>query len=179
MDGSALPTASTLSGSIVLMASRTVAASLGCSMWQLHFSTTVFTSRHHNRCGTSLTQGRYKTLNSRGHVQVMTSQYPWSCADRYKQSPARPLDRRDRFNHGSQNIWSNLWGIRLQNRDNISGYCIHESLPLVLGSSDSGAHRAQITNGSFATFGNGRLRCLDFTPLCQNQLVFRTFESIT
>src|SRR5699024_4235299 len=74
MDGSSLPTAGTWSRSIILFASRTVAASVGSSMWQLHFSATVFTPWYNNCCGTSLAQGRCKTLNGRGHVRVVTSQ---------------------------------------------------------------------------------------------------------
>src|SRR5699024_366152 len=179
MDGSSLPTAGTWSRSIILFASRTVAASVGSSMWQLHFSATVFTPWYNNCCGTSLAQGRCKTLNGRGHVRVVTSQYPGSFADRYEHSSARPMGWRDRVERGCESIRRVFWGLRFQDRNNISRYCIHGYLPLVLGSSDPGAHRAQIANGSLAAFCNGSLRRLDFTPLCQNQLIFGAFEGIT
>src|SRR5699024_12257759 len=123
MDGSSLPAAGTLGGSIILFASRTVAASVGSSMWQLHFSATVFTPWYNNCCGTSLAQGRCKTLNGRGHVRVVTSQYPGSFADRYEHSSARPMDWRDRFDHSGWRIRSDDWGIRIQDRHKISRYC--------------------------------------------------------
>src|SRR5699024_238849 len=92
MDGSSLPTAGTWSRSIILFASRTVAASVAGSMWQRHFAATEFTPWYNNCCGTSLAQGACRTLNGRGHVRLGTSQYAGCFADRYGHSSARAMD---------------------------------------------------------------------------------------
>src|SRR5699024_4438050 len=102
MDGSPLPTANTGSRSIISFAPRTVATSLGCSIRQLHLSATTLTSRHYNRSCPSLTESSGQGLNRHGNVCVVTSQDPGSLADRDEQSPTRPIDRRNRVDHGGK-----------------------------------------------------------------------------
>src|SRR5699024_7615847 len=170
MDGSSLPAAGTLGGSIILFASRTVPSSFGSSTWQLDLSATTLTSRHHNRHGPSLPESSGQGLNRHGHVRVVTSQYPGSFADRYEHSSARPMDWRDRLDHGCLSSGSYFWGIRLRGRYNVWCDCVHGYLPLVLVSSDPGAHRAQITNRRFTSSSHSSLRRFDFTPLRHDQL---------
>src|SRR5699024_2810632 len=179
MDGSPLPAANTWSRSIIFLASRTVATSLGCSMRQLHLSATTLTSRHHNRSGPSLTESSSQGLNRHGHVRVVTSQNPGPFADRDEQPLTRPMGRRNRIDHGGQNTRRNVWDIRLQNQDNVWCLRIHKEHWLVLRPSDPGPHRTQITNRSCTAFSHSSLRRFDFTPLGHDQLILGTFQRIT
>src|SRR5699024_2266616 len=113
-----------------LFRSRTVATSLGCSMRQLHLSATTLTSRHYNRSCPSLTESSGQGLNRHGNVCVVTSQDPGSLADRDEQSPTRPIDRRNRVDHGGKGTRCNFRSIGLQNCDNVLCHCIHEELSL-------------------------------------------------